>query len=81
MFDQGFVRELARAVATEVAQQRIIVPRLFSLDQAAIYLGMTKGALKYKALDGRIPAVKFDKKWRFDREDLDRVIEGSKQVI
>jgi excisionase family DNA binding protein len=80
MFEEGFIRSLAKAVASEVAQQRLVAPRLFSLDQAAMYLGMTKAALKYKALDGQIPAVRIDKKWRFDREDLDRIIQGSKQV-
>jgi len=80
MFEEGFIRSLAKAVASEVAQQRLVAPRLFSLDEAAVYLGMTKAALKYKALDGQIPAVRIDKKWRFDREDLDRIIQGSKQV-
>jgi excisionase family DNA binding protein len=45
---------------------------------AATYLGMTKDALKYKALDGQLPSVRIDKKYRFDREDLDRYIEDHK---
>jgi hypothetical protein len=28
----------------------------------------------------RISAVQIDKKWRFDREDVDRIIQGSKQM-
>jgi excisionase family DNA binding protein len=80
MFEEGFIKDLAKAVASEVLQKRIVAPRLLSLEQAAAYLGMTKAALKYKALDGKVPAVKIDKKWRFDREDLDRIIQNSKQV-
>jgi excisionase family DNA binding protein len=57
----------------------IVAPRLLTLDQAATYLGLTKDALKAKVHMGRIPTVDLDKKLRFDRQDLDRIIEQNKR--
>lgn len=57
----------------------IIAPRLLTLEQAARYLGLTKDALKAKLHMGRIPTVDLDKKLRFDRQDLDRIIEQNKR--
>ena len=57
----------------------IIAPRLLTLDQAATYLGLTKDALRAKVHMGRIPTVDLDKKLRFDRQDLDRIIEQNKR--
>ena len=51
-----------------------------TLNQAAIYLGLTADALKAKVHMGRIPTVDLDKKLRFDKLDLDRIIEESKKV-
>jgi len=58
----------------------VLVPRLLTLDQAATYLGLTKDALKAKVHLGRIPTVELDKKLRFDRQDLDELIERNKRV-
>jgi hypothetical protein len=41
---------------------------------------LTKEALKAKVHMGRIPTVDLDKKLRFDRLDLDRMIEQNKRV-
>jgi excisionase family DNA binding protein len=54
--------------------------RLLTLDQAATYLGLTKDALKAKVHLGRVPTLDLDKKLRFGRQDLDRIIETSKRV-
>jgi len=71
---------IADAVADRLRDiGRIIAPRLLTLDQAATYLGLTKDALKAKVHMGRIPTVDLDKKLRFDRQDLDRVIEQNKR--
>lgn len=72
---------LAKAIAERLLGKTIIMPRLLDLEQAATYLGMTPDALKHKALSGKIPAVKLDKKWRFDREDLDLLIVSHKQQV
>jgi excisionase family DNA binding protein len=71
---------IAEAVALRLIDCSVIVPRLFTLDQAARYLGLTKDALKAKVHLGKVPIVELDKKLRFDRLDLDRMIEQSKQV-
>jgi hypothetical protein len=41
---------------------------------------LTKEALRAKVHLGRIPTVDLDKKLRFDRLDLDRMIEQNKVV-
>ena len=70
---------IADAVADRLRDTVIVAPRLFTLEQAATYLGLTKDALKAKAHLGRIPTVDLDKKLRFDRQDLDRIIEQNKR--
>jgi excisionase family DNA binding protein len=71
---------IAEAVVTRLNDCGVLVPRLLTLDQAATYLGLTKDALKAKVHIGRVPTVDIDKKLRFDRQDLDRIIEASKRV-
>jgi excisionase family DNA binding protein len=71
---------IADAVASRLQSHGLLVPRLLTLDQAATYLGLTKDALKAKVHLGRIPTVELDKKLRFDRLDLDRMIDVSKRV-
>jgi excisionase family DNA binding protein len=70
---------IADAVAHRLRDNGILAPRLLTLDQAATYLGLTKDALKAKVHMGRIPTVDLDKKLRFDRRDLDRIIEQNKR--
>jgi excisionase family DNA binding protein len=72
---------IAEAVADRLRDSGIIAPRLLTLAQAATYLGLTKEALKAKVHMGRIPTVELDKKLRFDREDLDRIIEQNKRSV
>ncbi len=71
---------IAEAIASRLMDSNVLIPRLLTLDQAAKYLGLTKEALKAKVHLGRIPTVDLDKKLRFDRLDLDRMIEQSKRV-
>jgi len=71
---------IAEAIVTRLLDCGVLVPRLLTLDQAATYLGLTKNALKAKVHLGRVPTVELDKKLRFDRHDLDRMIERSKRV-
>jgi excisionase family DNA binding protein len=58
-----------------------LAPRLLTLPQAATYLGLTPDALKAKVHMGKIPSVEIDSKLRFDRLDLDRIIDQSKRVV
>jgi len=70
---------IAEAVVNRLRDSMIATPRLLTLRQAATYLGLTTDALKAKVHLGRIPTVGLDKKLRFDRVDLDRVINESKK--
>ncbi|HSU59952.1 MAG TPA: helix-turn-helix domain-containing protein [Bryobacteraceae bacterium] len=81
MNDLFNIEALADALSRRILQNgNVERPRLLNLDQAAIYLGMTPDAVKSKAIQGQVPAVKVDKKWRFDRIDLDRWIEVHKRT-
>lgn len=75
------IEALAEAISRRMlANGTVERPRLLNLEQAAAYLGMTADAVKSKALTGQMPAVRVDKKWRFDRPDLDRWIEDHKRI-
>lgn len=71
---------IADAVVTRLTDCGVLVPRLLSLIQAATYLGLTKDALKAKVNLGRVPTVDLDKKLRFDRHELDKMIAKHKRV-
>jgi excisionase family DNA binding protein len=71
---------IAEAVVNRLRDSAVLIPRLLTLGQAATYLGLTADALKAKVHMGRIPTVDIDKKLRFDKLDLDRIIEESKKV-
>ena len=71
---------IAEAVVSRLKDSAVLTPRLLTLSQAAIYLGLTADALKAKVHMGRIPTVGIDRKLRFDRHDLDRIIEDSKKT-
>ncbi len=71
---------IAEAIIIRLQDSAVLSPRLLTLNQAAMYLGMTPDALKAKVHMGRIPTVEIDKKLRFDRVELDRIIEQSKKT-
>lgn len=71
---------IAEAVVARLTDCGVLIPRLLTLDQAATYLGLTKEALKAKVHIGKVPTVEIDKKLRFDRHDLDRIITDNKRV-
>ncbi len=64
-----------------------IAPRLMSLEQAALYLGVSPWTVRDLEHDGVLPRVRIPlpnrgelRKLLFDRQDLDRVIERWKKV-
>jgi len=67
-------------VVSRLRNSAILAPRLLSLKQAATYLGLTPDALKAKVHMGRIPTVDLDNKLRFDKLDLDRMIDENKKI-
>ena len=65
---------IATAVASKIERMAGMRQRLLDIHSAAEYLGMTEPALRQKAgVD--IPCVRIDGKLRFDRRDLDRLID------
>ncbi len=65
---------------------RAIVPRLLSLDATAAYLGLSPWTVRDLEAAGVLPRVRIPlpnngelRKLLFDREDLDRLIEGWKE--
>lgn len=78
MSDLINIELLAELIASKVRD--IPMRRLLSLEEAAQYLGMTEDALRHKVYNRKIPAVKLDTRMRFDRFDLDRLIEESKSL-
>ncbi len=71
---------IAEAVVLRLRDLAVLPPRLLTLAQAATYLGLTPDALKAKVHMGRVPTVEIDSKLRFDRQDLDRMIDQNKRV-
>jgi excisionase family DNA binding protein len=53
-------------------------PRLFSVEDAALYLGRSKKAVQHLIAFGKLPTVKADRRVFLDRKDLDEWIERSK---
>jgi len=58
----------------------MIEPRLLSPEQVATYLGLGSRWAVYRLVDGgELPRLKLAGKLRFDREDLDRLIDEKKR--
>jgi excisionase family DNA binding protein len=53
-------------------------PRLFTVEDAAIYLGRTMKAVQHMIASGKLAKVKGDRRVFLDRKDLDEFIERGK---
>ena len=53
-------------------------PRLFTVEDAALYLGRTKKGVQHLIAAGKLPTVKSDCRVFLDRKDLDEWIERGK---
>jgi hypothetical protein len=54
--------------------------RLYSLKEAAHYLGRTERALRHLVDRGKIPPVRIDNRIQFDINDMDRLINLHKET-
>lgn len=78
---ESILDQLAANVAERIRTAGMPHPkRLFTLEEAAEYTGLTEAAIRVKVAAGKMPVVRVDRKFRFDVEDLNRWIESSKQV-
>jgi excisionase family DNA binding protein len=53
--------------------------RLFSVADAAKYIGRTEDAVRHMIDSGKLPVVRIDTRISLDKEDLDELIRYSKQ--
>ena len=75
---------LAKALAEELKSNlnpNASVKRVFNLDEAAEYCGLTRDSFKKKVVRDRLRKVRLDKCWRFDIADLDEWIDSHKDQI
>jgi excisionase family DNA binding protein len=71
---------VARAIAkdeTELKLRSLTFKRWLRTDEVALYLGASKMAIKHMVLRGKIHATKFCGRLYYDREELDRLIQGA----
>ncbi len=49
--------------------------RLFTVPEAAAYLGRTENAVKLLIYRGKLPVTRIDSKWQVDKKALDKLID------
>jgi hypothetical protein len=49
--------------------------RLFTVPEAAAYLGRTENAVKLLIYRGKVPVTRIDSKWQIDKKALDKLID------
>lgn len=74
-----FFESMADAIVARIDRKWALRKRVFTLEEAAEYLGLTPKALQQKVARGEITPVHMDRLLRFDVLDLDRHIERSKR--
>ena len=75
------VDPLAESIAAIVVarlRERHVEQRVFNTAQAAAYLGMSGSQIQRLASSGRLRAIRVDSSLRFDRKDLDMLIDSNK---
>jgi excisionase family DNA binding protein len=75
-FAKALAEQLKDSVGNGAAAKRV-----FNLDQAAEYCGLTRDSFKKKVVRDRLRKVRLDKCWRFDKADLDAWIDSHKEQI
>lgn len=75
---EGMVAEIARVVVREELERQPVQPRLFTVKQAAKYLGRSPDALYHLIRNAPLPSVRADGRVMLDRRDLDKYIEDNK---
>lgn len=70
-----------RSIAPPVLTSSVVSQssRLFSVEQAATYLGISKRQVRYYITRGLLHHVRLDRRLRVDRAEIDRLIELAMQ--
>jgi excisionase family DNA binding protein len=74
VFDEQFISNLADALASRIAPPVPAAKRLFTLAQAAEYIGRSPKAIEHLIQRGTIPVTKIDGKRQVDKAALDKII-------
>lgn len=74
MFDEQFISKLADALASRIDAPARAAKRLFTLAEAAEYIGRSSKAVECLIQRGTIPVTKIDGKRQVDKATLDRII-------
>jgi excisionase family DNA binding protein len=69
---------LVRAVVKEVMGAGMVQPALFSVKQAAVYLGRSEQSVQHLIFQKELPVVRIRRRVHLDRKDLDAFIERNK---
>jgi excisionase family DNA binding protein len=69
---------IARVVREELGRLNLRQRRILEIDEAAEYLGCSVGTIHNLVADDKLSPVRYDRRIRFDIEDLDRLIQKSK---
>jgi excisionase family DNA binding protein len=75
-FAKALAEQLKDSVGNGAAAKRV-----FNLDEAAEYCGLTRDSFKKKVVRDQLRKVRLDKCWRFDKADLDAWIDSHKEQI
>ena len=84
-FLEPLVEQLAIRVAERVrgglpsSSNRVVAPRLLTVEQAANYLGRTKASVQHMVSSGRLPTARGDRRVFLDVRDLDAWIDQNKE--
>ena len=77
-FSDLIAAKSSERLAASVREDGKVRPRLFTVEDAALYLGRTKKAVQHMIASGKLPTVKADRRVFLDRKDLDEWIERGK---
>jgi excisionase family DNA binding protein len=76
--DTGFLEALADAIVRRVETMQSQRRRVYKLDQAAEYLGISDNAVYDLVRTGKLRPVHLDSRNRFDIRDLDKLVDEMK---
>jgi len=79
LFASAIAAEVAALVMKDLAPPAAtIAPRLFDVNQAALYLGRSEQSVQHLILQKALPVVRIGRRVHLDRHDLDQWIETNK---
>lgn len=73
-------QSVRQALAEVQAERPAIQPRLYSVEQAAVYLSRPPSSIRQLVRDGRLPKASSDSRVLIAREDLDAFVEEERRL-